>query len=161
MNGFLIRGQSTNIYEQHLGENIFSCSCPDHQNKNTFCKHLLFLIVRVGKQFDLGYLFIQRPKTSVISENVDNQCAICFDDLDTEEIVKCATTCYKKYHKQCIDKWLERTKSCPMCRTEFHSKIVTIEEKKDEYIEGLILVENKEMNNNLMKDIIEYLHQLK
>ena len=30
---FNVRGQSTNIYEQHLGSKNFSCSCPDHQKK--------------------------------------------------------------------------------------------------------------------------------
>ena len=173
---FNVRAQSTNVYEQHLSETTYSCSCPDHQTKNTFCKHLLFLVVRVGKQFDLGALLIQRPKTSwkknafqtcskswirclshliktsVVSEDIDNQCAICFDDYGTEEIVKCGTMCHKKYHKICIEKWLERSKTCPMCRTKWNSKTAKVEEKneekEDECIEGSIIVENKETANN-------------
>ena len=169
---FNVRAQSTNIYEQCLNETTYSCSCPDHQTKRTFCKHLLFLVVRVAKQFDLGAQLIQRPKstwkintfqacakswtsclshlikTSVVSEDIDNQCAICFDDLGTENLVKCSQMCQKKYHKICIEKWLERSKTCPMCRANWNCETAIVEEKKDEYIEGSIVVENTGVNNN-------------
>ena len=169
---FNVRAQTTNIYEQYLSETIYSCSCPDHQTKKTFCKHLLFLVVRVGKQFDLGALLIQRPKITwkknayqscskswitclshlikniIIFEDIDNQCPICFDDLETEDLVKCSTTCQKKYHKICIEKWLECSKTCPMCRTVWNSVTSKVEEKQDEYIEGSITIKNTGIINN-------------
>ena len=152
---FNVRGQTTNIYEQQLSSNIFSCSCPDQQNKKTFCKHLLFLVVRVAKQYELGALLTQRPKTSWkknafdacaklwnrCSEDTESTCAICFDDLGLDELVECSTTCHKQYHKTCIDKWLERSLTCPTCRTE--SNFIKIEPLP----EGNILVDNKEISN--------------
>ena len=51
---FKVRGQSKNIYEQVLQPDFYVCSCPDHQKKHTFCKHLLFLISRVAIQLDIA-----------------------------------------------------------------------------------------------------------
>ena len=45
---FKVRGQSNKIYEQNLKTISFSCSCPDHAIRKSFCKHLLFLISRVA-----------------------------------------------------------------------------------------------------------------
>ncbi len=61
---FKVRGQTNNVYEQELTESVYSCSCPDHQTKGTFCKHLLFLTARVGKQYELSNDLAQRPKTT-------------------------------------------------------------------------------------------------
>lgn len=61
---FKVRGQSNNVYEQILTKETFTCSCPDQQGKKTFCKHLLFLVVRVAKQFELGAELAQRPVTT-------------------------------------------------------------------------------------------------
>ena len=61
---FKMRGNTNNIYEQHLCSKTYSCSCPDHQGKHTFCKHLLFLVARVAKQYDLAGELAQRPKTT-------------------------------------------------------------------------------------------------
>ncbi len=59
-----MRGSSNNVYEQTLTETTYVCSCPDQQGKNTFCKHLLFLVARVAKQYELGGELAQRPKTT-------------------------------------------------------------------------------------------------
>jgi hypothetical protein len=49
---FEVRGQSASVYKQELTATTFSCTCPDHQGKKTFCKHLLFLVARVALQFE-------------------------------------------------------------------------------------------------------------
>ena len=46
---FRVRG-TTSTYDQRLSADSYSCSCPDHTDKKTFCKHLLFLVVRAAKQ---------------------------------------------------------------------------------------------------------------
>lgn len=109
---FKVRGQTNNVYEQHLCNESYTCSCPDHQGKGTFCKHLLFLVARVAKQFELGGELAQRPKTAwkknaytacatswrrclahmIVAESVitappvaiDGVCAICFEDFGAE-----------------------------------------------------------------------------
>ena len=147
---FKVRGQTNNIYEQHLCHESYSCSCPDQQGNKTFCKHLLFLTVRVGRQYDLGAELAQRPKTTwkknafqacsaswkiclshlIVAKTetssptvaVDGMCAICFEDLGTDCLVECISTCHKNYHKSCIDKWLEHGTTCPNCRSEWVNK---------------------------------------
>lgn len=140
---FKMRGNTNNIYDQHLCSKTYSCSCPDHQGKHTFCKHLLFLVARVAKQYDLAGELVQRPKTTwkksaftacstsfilclshLINQThtntniTDNTCSICFEDL-ADEIVECKTTCHKHFHKLCIDRWLEHGSTCPTCRTDW------------------------------------------
>ena len=107
---FKVRGQTNNVYEQSLCNEKYTCSCPDHQSKGTFCKHLLFLVARVAKQYELGGELAQRPKTTwkknaynacstswtrclahmIVAEPeitavppaaIDGVCAICFEDL--------------------------------------------------------------------------------
>ena len=44
-------------------------------------------------------------------------CSICLDD--SNENVK-TLLCGHKFHKDCIEEWLNREESCPMCRIEFN-----------------------------------------
>lgn len=146
---FQVRGQSNNIYEQNLSGTNYFCSCPDHQSKKTFCKHLLFLIVRVAKQYELGCELAQRPKTTwkntvyqacsnsfivclshIIKKSVtttttiseDDSCLICFENLGSNDLVECSTTCHKHFHRECINLWLEHGTTCPNCRSEWIDK---------------------------------------
>jgi hypothetical protein len=43
----------------------------------------------------------------------NNECPICLDELNKD--VK-MLTCKHKFHKICINTWLERTNICPLCR---------------------------------------------
>jgi len=47
---FKVRGSSLNIYNQTLDPYKFKCSCPDHETRETFCKHLLFIVGKVAEQ---------------------------------------------------------------------------------------------------------------
>lgn len=51
---FSVRGQSKNIYKQEITRTEYKCSCPDNKTRNSFCKHLLFLISRVAMQLDIA-----------------------------------------------------------------------------------------------------------
>ena len=51
---FTVRGQSSRIYNQQITTNECKCSCPDNKSRNIFCKHLLFLISRVGLQLEIA-----------------------------------------------------------------------------------------------------------
>jgi hypothetical protein len=57
----------------------------------------------------------------------ETTCAICFVDFvcvsDSACVVKdrhfkdtCRLSCYHHYHVDCIDQWLQRNQSCPLCR---------------------------------------------
>jgi hypothetical protein len=143
-----MRGSSNNIYTQTLNETSYVCSCPDQQGKNTFCKHLLFLVARVAKQYELGGELAQRPKTTwkksaydacsmswrnclshLIKTKVESEvtptiveglCSICFEDLGSaEELMECTTTCHQHFHKECMTRWLDHGDTCPNCRANW------------------------------------------
>ena len=107
---FKVRGQSASVYQQELSASAFSCSCPDHQGKKTFCKHLLFLVARVALQFEraanlsdqtavwneeayvacvpswvsrLAHLIspAEPIETSLTSDKPEGDCPICFEEL--------------------------------------------------------------------------------
>jgi hypothetical protein len=42
----------------------------------------------------------------------DNDCPICL-----EKLLNCMTTkCQHQFHTLCLEKWLEKNSSCPICR---------------------------------------------
>lgn len=55
-----------------------------------------------------------------IGVDPNDDCPICFKTLATETIVK--TNCGHAFHKSCIDTWLSRHETCPLCRTATHIK---------------------------------------
>ncbi len=178
---FKVRGQTKNIYEQKLTPTTYSCSCPDQQGKSTFCKHLLFLVVRAGKQYDLGAELAQRPKTTwknpafkacscswtlCLSHLVEKPCvstskkektevadfcSICFEDLGSDGLTECSTTCHKHFHKECIDRWLEHGSTCPNCRSDWNS--IEDEELLDNQEEELLDNQEELLDNQEEKKI--------
>ncbi len=143
---FNVRGQSNRIYEQNLEPSKFSCSCPDHCTKRTFCKHLLFLIARVAVQIDLASIisenknnwtptsfdicassWINRLKNHINKEKkvesnaIGNDCSVCFEEMkEGDKLVKCITTCKNYFHDGCLSLWLSSGHdTCPLCRAKW------------------------------------------
>jgi hypothetical protein len=154
---FNVRGLTNNTYIQSFTPTNYNCTCPDHQSRKTFCKHLLFLVIRVAKQYEISEDVAQRPKTSwkknvfnscsmswslclshliskekKINNSEDNNCSICYEDLGIDNRIECLKTCHKNFHKECIEIWLQHGSTCPNCRTEWS--------------------ENNEIENNIKKD---------
>ena len=46
--------------------------------------------------------------------NVQN-CIICMEPLRKGELVR-VLECAHKYHSKCIDKWVQQSNTCPMCK---------------------------------------------
>jgi hypothetical protein len=47
-------------------------------------------------------------------------CSICLEDEVHDNLHK--TTCNHVYHKNCIDRWLQTSNTCPYCRTFINSR---------------------------------------
>ena len=174
---FKVRGQSTSVYQQELSATSFTCSCPDHQGKKTFCKHLLFLVARVALQFEraasiseqtvswneeayaacvpswvsrLAHLISDETVVDTPSDKPEGDCPICFEELTDGaaiDTVRCETTCHKWFHRECIKRWVEDSPTCPMCRAEW--KEAPAPETKDK-IHGHIVDESKEIETDLV-----------
>ena len=46
---------------------------------------------------------------------MDDLCIICFDDINSEEIIK-KLSCGHKFHNKCISQWINIKNYCPYCR---------------------------------------------
>lgn len=156
---FKVRGQSKNIYEQVLYTS-FSCSCPDHRTKRSFCKHLLYLIARVAVQMDLAShlsndknlwndtayticndSWIERLKSRISNITkpttcIGTDCPICFEEMkETEIFSQCISTCKNYFHKECIELWINSSHdTCPLCRAKWV-------EEEEEAVISLAMVE--------------------
>ena len=63
-------------------------------------------------------MYINLDETSclekAIHESEDLECSICLEDIkDKYTIIKCNHV----FHKQCLNLWLKKHQTCPMCRT--------------------------------------------
>ncbi|PIN06728.1 hypothetical protein CDL12_20715 [Handroanthus impetiginosus] len=43
-------------------------------------------------------------------------CAICLENLQQEEVCRVLPACRHEFHAQCIDPWLLKRLTCPVCR---------------------------------------------
>lgn len=46
------------------------------------------------------------------------ECSICLGTVDEEATIRMLPSCMHMFHVECIDVWLGRNTTCPICRTE-------------------------------------------
>ncbi|KAK1297366.1 RING-H2 finger protein ATL5 [Acorus calamus] len=50
----------------------------------------------------------------------DAQCSICLDEYEEKELVRVLPECGHYFHLPCIDVWLQKQSTCPICRLSLH-----------------------------------------
>ncbi|GAA0159618.1 hypothetical protein LIER_16351 [Lithospermum erythrorhizon] len=50
----------------------------------------------------------------------DAQCVICLGEYEDKEVLRIMPKCGHTYHLSCIDVWLKRQSTCPVCRLPVH-----------------------------------------
>ena len=64
-------------------------------------------------------------------------CLICMENL-TNEIIYLNCTCNYSYHTKCINKWLNISFKCPICKKKFsQKKSVNIELKRALFFDSI------------------------
>jgi hypothetical protein len=79
----------------------------DTQNNNTNVPTMTGLTMDELNQFTS--LFIYNLETSEI-------CTICRNNFTNQEICRKINNCGHLFHQNCVDSWLVRNHTCPMCR---------------------------------------------
>lgn len=86
-------------------------------------EQLLDLIERMGGNVNRGASSEQISANSSAFEITDGniasfkekQCQICLDGFEQGQRVR-TLPCFHSYHEQCIDTWLSKNKTCPVCK---------------------------------------------
>lgn len=56
------------------------------------------------------------PQTVIQTDNVEEPCAVCLEKPSIGDTIR-HLPCLHKFHKECIDPWLRRKTSCPVCKS--------------------------------------------
>ncbi|KAH1117778.1 hypothetical protein AAZX31_17G099000 [Glycine max] len=59
---------------------------------------------------------LKRLPHHMISKAENTCCAICLQDIEVGEIARSLPRCHHTFHLICVDKWLVKNDSCPVCR---------------------------------------------
>lgn len=58
------------------------------------------------------------PQDAAATGETPEACSICLVDYEEGDQVRSLNGCAHKFHLECIDKWLERSSQCPLCRAD-------------------------------------------
>jgi hypothetical protein len=74
---------------------------------------------------------IVRPSQQVIDSNTTliagisgQRCAICQDEIRSDENCRRLNACNHLFHRNCIEPWFERSVRCPTCRHDIREPII-------------------------------------
>ena len=113
--GFMMRNEEDIQLQRAIEE-----SKKDNPENMTY-EQLLELEERLGKvSKGLTKMQIAKIPSKLWRSGVtkQNKCSICFDEFKSMQRVKLLQECGHEYHDECINKWLENEKRCPICNKE-------------------------------------------
>jgi hypothetical protein len=73
---------------------------------------------------------VDQLRTVLLEEFPDDyphECCICMGEFVTGEVIV-TTECHHVFHKRCCEEWLRQARTCPVCRMDIPSSLVTTSE---------------------------------
>tara|TARA_B100001175_G_C19306428_1_gene540764 strand:+ start:346 stop:753 length:408 start_codon:yes stop_codon:yes gene_type:complete len=96
---------SENNYDIRLDIEIDLDDSIKENNYFLNCKHINSVLQ--------NYIYIKKD-----DDIIGKKCLICMDEFKHKEYKRILPGCKHYFHKKCIDKWLKKNSTCPICRQE-------------------------------------------
>ncbi|KAL3615614.1 hypothetical protein CASFOL_041275 [Castilleja foliolosa] len=61
----------------------------------------------------------------------DAQCSICLSEYEEKEVLRIMPKCGHSFHLSCIDIWLKKQSTCPVCRLSLQDSVETKDVRTD------------------------------
>lgn len=122
-----------NTWTTHINTPDVSDTFPDILSQ--VCQNLQYILLNEGRNdiestnIVITYKVSQKVKTKrnkmrslgkykkIKKDEVNKTCSICLDKFECGKYKRKMPNCTHEFHKKCIDRWLYKNFSCPICRT--------------------------------------------
>ena len=75
------------------------------------------IVIKEGKSHGYWDPFKTEEKEEKIPHNLEDECVICMSKLGVQPTFACPY-CKAVFHHNCIDLWLKKRNTCPLCYKE-------------------------------------------
>ncbi|XP_011034969.1 PREDICTED: E3 ubiquitin-protein ligase ATL23-like [Populus euphratica] len=65
------------------------------------------------------------PKVTGKELGLGTECAVCLDDIESEQLARIVPGCNHGFHLECADTWLSKHPVCPVCRAKLDDQFST------------------------------------
>ena len=64
-----------------------------------------------------------------MNEYLDNNCSICSQQIEHNNIIRKINNCSHYFHQECVDTWFAENSTCPICRINLITNSYEAEEE--------------------------------
>ncbi|CAI9753373.1 unnamed protein product [Fraxinus pennsylvanica] len=64
------------------------------------------------------------PKVTGKDLVLGTDCAVCLDDIESDQLARMIPGCNHGFHLMCADSWLSKHPVCPLCRAKIRPKLL-------------------------------------
>jgi hypothetical protein len=71
--------------------------------------------INLGKEHDHSDNVNRHKRISIMKDIMNEECSICLSHYEVEDTMR-SLPCHHMFHSFCIDRWMEQSSFCPMCK---------------------------------------------
>nr|GME15809.1 E3 ubiquitin-protein ligase ATL23-like [Ipomoea batatas]GME20770.1 E3 ubiquitin-protein ligase ATL23-like [Ipomoea batatas] len=81
--------------------------------------------VKGGREMGLSAAQLERlPRIRGDGLVVGNDCAVCLDGIERDQVARMIPGCKHVFHLRCADTWLAMHSACPLCRSKIGPELL-------------------------------------